>query len=94
MTEGPDKNLFDRRLVSGTKNIFGSAKELFDPPVVATTHQTLTKFAATLDALVEPALEVTPVMDDTLEHSCDSVRQFLKAGSQIYGSISMSLQHC
>jgi hypothetical protein len=31
-------------------------------------------------------------MEETVEHSRESVRQFIKAGSQLYGSISLTLE--
>jgi hypothetical protein len=87
-----DAQSFDRNLVQGTKNVLASAHDLFSPSQLAQVHQTAQKFAATLDLFFDPATECTPGMEETLEHSRESVRQFLKTGSQIYGSISMALE--
>jgi hypothetical protein len=87
-----DSQSFDRNLTQGAKNVIASVNDLFEPSQLLQIHQTSQKFAATLDSLLDPALQHTPGMEETLEHSRESVRQFLKTGSQIYGSVSMSLE--
>jgi hypothetical protein len=87
----PDKAAFDNRLSLGAKNIISSSRELFEPAPLAHTQQTARRFAGVLELLLEPAPDYVPAMEEVLEHSRESVRQFIKAGSQIYGDISLAL---
>jgi hypothetical protein len=92
MRESADGQSFDRNVAQGAKNVIASVNDLFVPSQLTQIQQTAQRFASTLDLYLDPAPQCTSGMEDTLDHSRESVRQFLKTGSQIYGSISMSLE--
>lgn len=87
-----DRALFQHKMTIATKNVISSAHELFEPTYLASTQRSAMNFANSLEALLESAPHMAPIMEDTLDHSRESVRQFIKTASQLYGSIGTSLE--
>jgi hypothetical protein len=92
MTRDEDRALFGRKMVAGAQNVIGSSKELFEPPTVGATFQTAGRFAAATESLLDAAPSYGPKMGESLDHSRESVRQFIKTGAQLFGSISVALE--
>jgi hypothetical protein len=85
------KDLFSGKLDQGARNVLSSARELFECTSGVNIWRTADRFASVLESVLEPAPSLVDGMDASLEHSRESVRHFIKAGSQIYGSISLVL---
>ena len=88
-----DRKLFQENVLSGTKNVMSSSKFLFEPKTVPITISITNNFSQNLEDLFEQAPYYTPVMEETLEYSRESVRQFIKSVSQLFGSISSTLEN-
>jgi hypothetical protein len=91
MTRELDSALFEKRMTAGTKNVIASAKDLFSPPFIPATISSLTKFATVVEPLIEGAPTSSTKMGESLEHSRESSRQFIKSASQLFGEISVTL---
>ncbi|KAH0787438.1 hypothetical protein GPJ56_008633 [Histomonas meleagridis] len=87
-----DRKLYKENVLLGTKNLLSSSKVLFEPRAAQTTIEITNNFSQNLEDLFEQAPYYTPVMEETLENSRESVRQFIKTVSQLFGSISSTLE--
>jgi hypothetical protein len=92
MTHDEDLELFSRKMVSGAQNVIGGSKDLFEPALIATTFQTAGRFAAATEHLLDGAPAQGPKMAQSLDHSRESVRQFIKTASELFGRISVALE--
>lgn len=87
-----DSALFGGRMSLGAKNVIASSCDLFEPVYLSQTQHSAMAFASTLENLLDDAPQATPQMEETLEHARESVRQFIKTASQLYGSIGTTLE--
>ena len=87
-----DNSLFHSRMSQGAKNVISSSRELFEPTYLSNTQHSALNFAASLEALLDEAPEMTPAMEETLDASREAVRQFIKSASQLYGSVATTLE--
>jgi hypothetical protein len=92
MTKEADLSLFNQKMVSGVQNVISSSKNLFVPAFIATTFQTAGRFAGTTESLLDGAPTYGPKMAQSLDHSRESVRQFIKTASELFGRISVTLE--
>jgi hypothetical protein len=92
MTQHDDRALFGRKMVSGAQDVIGSSKELFEPVAIGATFQSAGRFAAATESLLDAAPSYGPKMGQSLDHSRESVRQFIKTGAQLFGQISVALE--
>jgi hypothetical protein len=92
MTHDEDLALFRRKMGGGAQSVISGSKDLFEPPVIATTFQTAGRFASATEALLDSAPTYGPKMSQSLDHSRESVRQFIKTASQLFGRISVALE--
>lgn len=74
----------------GTRNMIDSTKQIFQP-ATAEEINPAAKFASIND-LLDNAPNYTPEIEDTLNKSIDSVKQFIKTASQLFGKISYSME--
>lgn len=87
-----ERELFIDNVSSAANNMFTSSRALFEPKNSAQFLSTINKFSNSLDPLFERAPEYTPLIEETLDHSRESVRQFIKSVAQLFGSITTTLE--
>jgi hypothetical protein len=92
MTRDEDRALFGRKMSSGAQGVISSSKDLFDPAIIGATFQAAGRFAAATESLLDAAPSHAPTMGQSLDHSRESVRQFIKTAAQLFGRISVSLE--
>jgi len=86
-----EKLYFRKKMVLGTNDVIASSKNIFEPLVPINQNPAI-KFAMSLEGIIDRAPEYAPHMDQTLEKSRDSVRNFIKTASQLFGKISNNLE--
>jgi hypothetical protein len=79
-------------MVSGAQNVIGGSKDLFEPASIGATFQTAGRFAAATESLLDAAPSYGPRMGQSLDHSRESVRQFIKTAAQLFGRITVALE--
>ena len=87
-----DCALFDSRMALGAKNVIASSSDLFEPTYLVNTQRSALAFASTLETRLDEAPQATPQMEETLDCARESVRQFIKTASQLYGSVGTTLE--
>ena len=87
-----DRALFHQKTSTGFSSVLTGANEIFGPSNSAATQAAAQRFANSLDELMSKAPLYTPDMEDTLDKSRESVRQFIKTASQLFGNISITLE--
>jgi hypothetical protein len=92
MTKDGNKELFLAKMRQGTQNLLSSSKELFEPPSLNAAQASIARFGNTLEDPMERAPQCSRELENILDHSRESVRQFIKAASQLFGTISITLE--
>ena len=87
-----DQVLFNQKMNDATKNVIAGSNDIFGPNTTQPLELAATRFANAIDNLLNQAPQCTPLIEDTLDHSRESVRQFIKTASQLYGNISLTLE--
>ncbi|KAK8846213.1 hypothetical protein M9Y10_020219 [Tritrichomonas musculus] len=87
-----DHALFNQKMTAGTKNVILGANAVFGTNNCHKTIEAANRFAKELEGLLSQAPLYTPQLEDNLDHSRESVRQFIKTASELYGNISLTLE--
>lgn len=87
-----ERKLFIDNMSATAKNVISSSNALFEPKNSASILSSVNRFSTTLEPLFEQAPFYTPVMEKTLDHSRESVRQFIKTIAQLFGNITTTLE--
>lgn len=87
-----DHALFNQKMTAGTKNVMLGANSVFGTNNCHKTIEAANHFAKELEGLLSQAPQCTPQIEDMLDHSRESVRQFIKTASELYGNISLTLE--